>query len=73
MLLADSTRNYMTKFLSDEWMEAHGYVGSKAAPTRQSVEEERWGAATIADLHLRKAVCVPETVGGRVRGWMGCV
>ena len=29
VLLADSTRNYMTKFLSDEWMKKYNFEPTK--------------------------------------------
>jgi len=56
-LLADSTRNYMTKFLSDDWMSANGFVDHKVAAL-QKLELEKWGGATVKDLHLPDAVTV---------------
>ncbi|BHF65172.1 hypothetical protein SprV_0200818100 [Sparganum proliferum] len=46
VVLPDSIRNYMTKFLSDEWMFANGYLNFPAAePFTQP-----WFASTIDDL-----------------------
>ncbi|KAI9323032.1 tryptophan synthase beta subunit-like PLP-dependent enzyme [Zopfochytrium polystomum] len=53
VLLADSVRNYMTKFLNDEWMKR----------TKKEAEEKKlqWKGATIKDLNLPAAVSVPQT------------
>lgn len=55
VLFADSVRNYMTKFLSDDWMVAQGFMESpQATPT------EPWHTATMADLKLQTPVsCRP--------------
>jgi cystathionine beta-synthase len=60
VLLADSTRNYMSKFLSDSWMKEHGFTDEV---TEKAEEKKRlnWGGATINDLNLLGAVTVPNT------------
>lgn len=44
VILPDSVRNYMSKFLNDGWMKKFGYVASE--------EPNVWGDATVADLSL---------------------
>ncbi|KAJ1551543.1 hypothetical protein HK096_008801, partial [Nowakowskiella sp. JEL0078] len=60
VILADSVRNYMTKFLSDEWMKEHGYIDDA---TKKEEEKKilQWGGAKIRDLNLQGAVTVPAT------------
>jgi len=48
VLLADSTRNYMTKFLEDSWMIDHGYM----EPNTADSVKEWWSNRTVADLSL---------------------
>eukprot|EP00817_Percolomonadidae_sp_ATCC50343_P000882 CAMPEP_0117427286 /NCGR_PEP_ID=MMETSP0758-20121206/7168_1 /TAXON_ID=63605 /ORGANISM="Percolomonas cosmopolitus, Strain AE-1 (ATCC 50343)" /LENGTH=299 /DNA_ID=CAMNT_0005212839 /DNA_START=245 /DNA_END=1144 /DNA_ORIENTATION=- len=48
VLLPDSTRNYMTKFLSDEWMSEREFI-PKQERTKESIEQE------LAKLEQRKA------------------
>ncbi|KAJ3036446.1 hypothetical protein HDV00_002729 [Rhizophlyctis rosea] len=60
VLLADSVRNYMTKFLNDDWMKRYGFMDEQT----KKVEEEKkgqWGGATIKDLQLPTPVTVPVT------------
>lgn len=38
VILADSTRNYMTKFLSDEWMQRYGFEPKKGEPAYKPTE-----------------------------------
>jgi len=38
VILADSTRNYMTKFLSDEWMERYGFNSDCYKPVKEIAE-----------------------------------
>jgi len=42
-LLPDSIRNYMTKFLDDQWMKEHGFT------------EAGWESGTVGDVLLKKA------------------
>ena len=40
VILPDSVRNYMTKFLADEWMYEHGFIDQP--PDAQATSEEDW-------------------------------
>ena len=56
-LLPDSTRNYMTKFLLDEWMVAHGFIDDPNAPAR-----EKWAGHTVGMLKYSLPVTVSPKV-----------
>lgn len=56
VMLPDSTRNYMTKFLNDQWMIDNNYM---PAPPK---EEKWWSNRSVADLKLSP----PVTVAGDV-------
>ncbi|KAJ3125141.1 hypothetical protein HK098_000572 [Nowakowskiella sp. JEL0407] len=58
VILADSVRNYMTKFLSDEWMKEHGYIDD-ATKKEEEKQKLQFGGAKIRDLKLQGAVTVP--------------
>ncbi|KAI8907809.1 tryptophan synthase beta subunit-like PLP-dependent enzyme, partial [Gorgonomyces haynaldii] len=60
VLLADSVRNYMTKFLSDDWMKLNGYHDAKSEQIEQE-KKNRWQGATIRDLNLNPAVSISST------------
>eukprot|EP01100_Stratorugosa_tubuloviscum_P009336 TRINITY_DN390_c0_g2_i1.p1 TRINITY_DN390_c0_g2~~TRINITY_DN390_c0_g2_i1.p1 ORF type:complete len:513 (-),score=236.93 TRINITY_DN390_c0_g2_i1:133-1671(-) len=60
VILADSTRNYMSKFLSDDWMIANGFEDEIIASRRQE-EIEKWKGATVADLKLVEPVTILNT------------
>ncbi|KAG0250652.1 hypothetical protein BG011_008196 [Mortierella polycephala] len=60
VLLPDSVRNYMTKFLNDGWMESNGFT-DQAMVEEQEHKKHQWGGATVADLHLKAAVTVSST------------
>jgi len=61
VILPDSVRNYMTKFLNDDWMTANKFIDKKTEE-RKKEEVEKWGGATIKELNLPDAVGVlPET------------
>ncbi|KAF9991540.1 hypothetical protein BGZ80_005618 [Entomortierella chlamydospora] len=60
VLLPDSVRNYMTKFLNDQWMQTNGFT-DQAMATEQESKHLQWGGATIGDLHLKAAVTVTNT------------
>ncbi|KAJ9056732.1 cystathionine beta-synthase [Entomophthora muscae] len=55
VILPDSVRNYMTKFLNDDWMKSNNFV-DEAFMREQDNLSSRWRGATIADLHLNPAV-----------------
>jgi len=56
VILPDSVRNYMTKFLTDEWMIERGFM-------EPSVPDSWWSNKTIQDLNLRKAEVVDTECG----------
>eukprot|EP01116_Phalansterium_solitarium_P025243 TRINITY_DN954_c0_g1_i1.p1 TRINITY_DN954_c0_g1~~TRINITY_DN954_c0_g1_i1.p1 ORF type:complete len:511 (-),score=250.78 TRINITY_DN954_c0_g1_i1:446-1978(-) len=60
VLFADSVRNYMSKFLSDDWMTENGFMDTVE---QKKVEEDlqQWDGATVRDLHLPDAISVQNT------------
>ncbi|KAG2225171.1 hypothetical protein INT45_009500 [Circinella minor] len=57
VVLPDSVRNYMTKFLNDDWMRENGFTDEKFE--EQSFEkkaEKEYGGAKVSDLKLKDAV-----------------
>eukprot|EP00753_Platysulcus_tardus_P005571 PLAT13485.1.p1 GENE.PLAT13485.1~~PLAT13485.1.p1 ORF type:complete len:540 (+),score=283.02 PLAT13485.1:56-1621(+) len=56
-LLPDSVRNYMTKFLSDDWMREKGFLEEEEAK-----EEQWWAADTVSAL----GASVPYTIRATV-------
>lgn len=72
VLLPDSVRNYMTKFLryavvylngffSDDWMKANGFT-DEVVEKREEKKRLQWGGATIATLDLPVAVSVSKSL-----------
>jgi len=55
ILLADSVRNYMTKFLDDRWMENNDYYETDG---RKNVAS-KYGDATVRDLGLSPIKAIP--------------
>lgn len=53
VILPDGLRNYMTKFLIDDWMVEHGFMEQK-----ETVEENVYGDSTIKDLEIPQPVTV---------------
>ncbi|KAJ3080359.1 hypothetical protein HK102_003114 [Quaeritorhiza haematococci] len=60
VLLPDSVRNYMTKFLNDDWMRENGFT-DEVTEKKEEEKRSQWHGATIKDLNLPVAVTVPET------------
>lgn len=63
VILPDSVRNYMTKFLNDDWMRERGFTDEKFE--EQSFEkkaEKDYAGATVADLKLKAAVTTDSEV-----------
>ncbi|KAG0042345.1 hypothetical protein BGZ83_000565 [Gryganskiella cystojenkinii] len=60
VLLPDSVRNYMTKFLNDGWMHANGFTDQTMVSEQES-KHLQWGGATVGSLHLKAAVTVTDT------------
>lgn len=69
VLLADSVRNYMSKFLNDDWMATNGFLPGKATTSIDASSKKKivkapeqpifnFGDHTIADLKLPNAVTV---------------
>jgi len=54
VILADSTRNYMTKFLSDDWMVEHGFMEADTS----EYNDAWWADNTVADLKPAPTVSV---------------
>jgi len=61
VLLPDSVRNYMTKFLNDDWMVNFGFTD----PTSEALAKEeidQWKGATVKDLNLPEAITIDSSV-----------
>lgn len=74
VLLPDSVRNYMSKFLNDDWMSRSGFMEDSAVKKTKKVTEEKspkkreaeeplfnFGTFTIKDLKLPTAITVEST------------
>jgi cystathionine beta-synthase len=57
VILPDSVRNYMTKFLNDDWMKRFGFEDATTAAAAKE-EVDQWGGSTIKDLNVPDAVCI---------------
>lgn len=55
VILADGVRNYMTKFLDDDWMEERGFVDSKNE-AKKSIEKQTPWFANIKVNNIAKGV-----------------
>jgi len=57
VILPDSVRNYMTKFLNDDWMLDSGFADETFI---KSIEKEtsKWKGATVADLKLPTPITI---------------
>ncbi len=55
VLLPDSVRNYMTKFLNNDWMWEHGYADEARGigVTEASITGEWWAKETVSRLDLK--------------------
>lgn len=63
VLLPDGVRNYMTKFLSDDWMWRHGFVDEKyGVGVSDEHKSNWWSNKTIADLGVRQPVTITPAV-----------
>lgn len=65
MILPDSIRNYMTKYLSDDWMYLNGFLEEKTVlenNTPKLVPNRAWGQDfTVGDLPLTKSETISST------------
>lgn len=55
VVLPDSTRNYMTKFLSDDWMYENGYVEDLA---KSALSSTWWAKKSVSELPLQEPVTI---------------
>lgn len=55
VVLADSVRNYMTKYLSDDWMYDNRFF-DESRLARDESETAKWKGATVKDLALQAVV-----------------
>lgn len=60
VILPDSVRNYMTKFLSDDWMREFGFLPQVAKPSTDVLPMDRFEGVTVASLNLQKAVTITQ-------------
>jgi len=60
VILPDSVRNYMSKFLNDDWMLANDFLDDSMKQKRQN-EEDKWKNATIKELNLPEAITILPT------------
>jgi cystathionine beta-synthase len=62
VLFPDSIRNYMTKYLSDDWMYLNGFMEEKTVLdnyTPKLVQNRAWGQEfTVGDLPLKKSTTI---------------
>ena len=61
VLLADSIRNYMSKFLNDSWMFDNGFVDGSIA-TSQNTISGWWANRRVADLELNSPLTITPDV-----------
>ncbi|KAH7482431.1 hypothetical protein KRP22_008314 [Phytophthora ramorum] len=55
VVLPDSTRNYMSKFLSDDWMYEHGYVTDMS---KSALSATWWAKKNVSELLLQAPVTI---------------
>jgi cystathionine beta-synthase len=59
VILPDSVRNYMTKFLNDDWMRSNGFTDEKfEAQSFEKKAETEFDGAVVRNLGLAQAVTV---------------
>lgn len=59
VVLPDSVRNYLSKFVDDTWMENNEFIAT--SEVAEAEETKQWQGAVIADLKLRPVVTVRDT------------
>jgi cystathionine beta-synthase len=57
VVLPDSVRSYLTKFIDDDWMKLNGFLDD-ATLAAQAKKKSQYKGATIADLNLKPVVTV---------------
>jgi len=60
VILPDSTRNYMTKFLNDQWMRERGHIDGEII--KASSVDTWWSKKTVSELGLKAPVTVTPDV-----------
>ncbi|KAF7729120.1 hypothetical protein EC973_004888 [Apophysomyces ossiformis] len=59
VILPDSVRNYMTKFLNDDWMRERGFTDEKfESQSFEKKAEVEYGGAKVGNLGLKEAVTI---------------
>ncbi|KAK4520765.1 killer toxin resistant protein [Mucor velutinosus] len=59
VILPDSVRNYMTKFLNDDWMRERGFTDEKfESESFENKAKKDYAGATVRDLKLAAAVTI---------------
>jgi cystathionine beta-synthase len=61
VVLPDSIRNYMTKFLNEDWMKKHGFIDEQSLKEQQD-KKLQWHGAKVMDLNLSSAITIPAAV-----------
>lgn len=59
VILPDSVRNYLSKFIDDTWMENNNFIATKEIA--EGREMKQWQGATIKDLKLKPVVTVSDS------------
>lgn len=59
IILPDSVRNYLSKFVDDTWMENNDFIATGEIAERR--ETKQWQGATIKELKLRPVVTVSDS------------
>jgi cystathionine beta-synthase len=58
VLFADSVRNYMSKFLNDQWMVDGGFLEAPTESEGGSANKEWWASRPVSDLELSTPITV---------------
>jgi len=61
VLLADSIRNYMSKFLNDQWMYENGFVDESESQSHTK-SSSWWASKRVADLNLKSPITITPDV-----------
>lgn len=62
-VLSDSVRNYMTKFLNDDWMQEHGFLEAPALEkSHPSMASEWWAKLPISSLPQKSPLTILPSV-----------
>lgn len=59
VILPDSVRNYLSKFVDDTWMENNDFIATKEIA--EGRETKQWQGATIRDLKLKPVITVQDS------------